>query len=242
MKELILEGGIKVREQVETLIRGGTIETPIDENIVFPELRKKDRYIWSLLFFSGYLKCLEEFPDPLRLRCRLGVPNLEVQVIYRDIVSGWIEASFENDKLQVMLRSLVEGDIDRFERLLNEFVITTLSYYDAKGRNPEAVFQAFVLGLLLNLGDEYEVSSNRELGYGRYDVLVLPRDRGKAAVVMELKSIAGRYQEDPGKALEAAEAQIGQRAYAAELEARGFARVLKLAVVSDGKRVWVRVV
>ena len=240
VKELLLESDLDVRGQVESLIRGDAIESIIDENIVFPELRKKERHLWSLLFFSGYLKCLDSRVEDDCLVCRLGAPNREVRYIYREIVSGWIEESFSNVKLQAMLKSLVEGDIDRFERLLGEFVLTTLSYYDTKGKNPEAVFQAFVLGLLLNLGRDYEISSNRELGYGRYDVLVLPRDRGRTAVLMELKSIAGPHQEDAEKALEAARAQIEKRAYAAELEARGYRQVLRLAVVSDGKRVWVR--
>lgn len=240
VKELTIGGGLEVREQVETLIRGGAIESIIDENIVFPELRKRSHNLWSLLFFSGYLKCVEKIYEPRRLRCRLSVPNQEVRYIYEEIIAGWIEESFENAKLQAMLKALVTEDLDRFERLLNEFVLTTLSYFDAKGKNPEAVFQAFVLGLLLNLDRDYEVSSNRELGYGRYDVLVLPKDRSRIAVLMELKSIAGFYRQEPEQALAEAKEQVEKRAYAAELEAKGYTHVLRLAVVSDGKRVWVR--
>ena len=98
-----------------------------------------------------------------------------------------------------------------------------------------------MLGLLLNLGREYEISSNRELGYGRYDVLVTPReDRTRPAILMEMKSITGFYEEEPEKAIKDAMEQINTRAYAKELEARGFENILRIVVVSDGKKVWVR--
>jgi len=241
VRELIVEGGLDVRQQIERLMAGGAIESVIDRNIVFPDLRKKSRYLFSLFFFSGYLKCVDARLSEEDMVCTLRVPNREVRYIFRNIVSGWLEESFESAKLTAMLRALVTGDLDRFGRLLNEFVITTLSFFDTKGKNPEAVYQAFVLGLLLHLGREYEISSNRELGYGRYDILVLPRhDRSRPAVLLEMKSITGFYEEDPDKAIREAVEQIHTRAYARELEARGFANVLKVVVVSDGKRVWVR--
>jgi len=102
--------------------------------------------------------------------------------------------------------------------------------------------------MLLNLGQDYVVSSNRELGYGRYDVLALPRARQDAArrpdkrpaVLLEMKSISGLYQEDPEQAIATAMEQIHSREYARELEALGYSNVLKVVVVSDGKQVWVR--
>ncbi len=105
------------------------------------------------------------------------------------------------------------------------------------------MFQAFVLGMLLNLGQEYEISSNRELGYGRYDILALPRKGSTAkrpALLMEMKSITGFYTDDPKQAIAAAVEQIHSRAYARELAARGYEHVLCVVVVSDGKQVWVR--
>ncbi|HFC46729.1 MAG TPA: AAA family ATPase [Dissulfuribacter thermophilus] len=240
LKELIVEGGVSLRADMEKLIRGGTIESRIDENIVFPELKGSRKYIYSLLFFSGYLKCEEQRFIDDTLRCILSIPNREVRYIYREIISSWIEDSFENEKLNLMLRALIDGNIELFSRLLNEFVLTTLSYFDAKGKNPEAVFQAFILGMLLNLGNEYEITSNRELGYGRYDVLVLPKDRKRPAIIMEMKSIAGFYEEEPEKAIKDALKQIEDRGYDKELSARGYGHILRLAVVSDGKKVWVK--
>ncbi len=243
IKDLIMEGGLDIRENIKKLINGNSIDSVIDENIVFPDLKKKERYVYSLFFFSGYLKCVEERLEDDRLFCRLAIPNREVRYIFSNIISGWLEESFGNAKLIAMLKALVQGNLDQFERLLNEFVITTLSFFDAKGKNPEAVFQAFVLGMLLNLGQEYEISSNRELGYGRYDVLAVPiQDRSRPAVLMELKSITGFYEEEPESALQNAVEQIETRGYAKELQARGYENILKIVVVSDGKKVWVKAV
>lgn len=242
IKKLVINSGMDVRESVEQLIAGRTIQSIIDQNIVFPDLEKKKRYIYSLFFFSGYLKCLEQRQAAEQMECTLAIPNREVRYIFRNIIANWIEESFDNSKLTTMLRALVSGNIDQFSRLLNEFVITTLSFFDTKGRNPEAVYQAFVLGMLLNLGQEYEISSNRELGYGRYDILVMPRKtvKDRSAILMEMKGITGFYQEEPEKALQDAIKQIGRRAYARELEARGGENILRIVVVSDGKKVWVR--
>jgi hypothetical protein len=232
-----------VRENVERLIAGKTIDSVIDRNIVFPDLRKDETYIYSLFFFSGYLKCVEMRMEEEDIFCSLAIPNDEVLYIFENLVSKWLKESFGNAKLTAMLRALVNGNIDQFQRLLNEFVLTTLSFFDTKGKNPEAVYQAFVLGMLLNLGQEYEISSNRELGYGRYDILAVHKtDRGRPAILMEMKSITGFYKEEPDKAIKEAMEQIGKRAYAKELDARGFTDVLKIVVVSDGKKVWVRVV
>ena len=141
-----------------------------------------------------------------------------------------------------MLEALVTKRIDLFERLLNDFVVSTLSYFDTKGKNPEAVYQGFIAGMLLNLAPEYEIKTNREAGYGRYDILVKPKDKKKTAVILELKSIAGIFEEEPEKALSRALAQIEEKGYARELLAEGYQDILKLAVVSDGKKVWVKVV
>jgi len=210
IRDLIINGGMDVRENIERLIAGKTIESVIDPNIVFPDLGSDETCLYSLFFFSGYLKCVSRRMDEEELICELApCLNREVRYIFKKIITSWLRKSFGNRKLSAMLNALVEGNLDLFERLLREFVITTLSFFDAKGKNPEAVFQAFVLGMLLNLGQDYAVSSNRELGYGRYDVLVLPRARQDAArrpderpaILLEMKSISGLYQEDPEQAI-----------------------------------------
>ncbi len=118
IRELVVEGGMEVRENVERLIQGQSIESVIDKNIVFPELRKRSRHIYSLFFFSGYLKYQSMRMVEDELLCELAAPNREVRYIFRNLVSAWLEESFANEKLTVMLRALVEGRMEQFERLL----------------------------------------------------------------------------------------------------------------------------
>jgi hypothetical protein len=241
IRKLLEEAGLEFREALQRLLQGGSVTSQIDENISFPDLTKSTKHIYSLLFFSGYLKCSRLWYEDVTAFCELTIPNKEVWSIYRDIISSWVEASYENEKLKLMLEALVTKRVDLFERLLNDFVVSTLSYFDTKGKNPEAVYQGFIAGMLLNLGPEYEVKTNREAGYGRYDILVKPKDREKTAVILELKSIGGIFEEEPEKALSEALLQIEERGYARELMVEGYTDILKLAVVSDGKRVWVKV-
>ena len=128
-----------------------------------------------------------------------------------------------------------------FEEILNDFVITTLSYFNTGGRKDvERVYQAFILGLLVNLSIDYEVTSEKESGYGRYDISIVPKDikdKSKKAIIMELKRIdSGETAED---ALKSALTQIEEKKYEAGILAQGIRDIDKLGVVFDGKKVWV---
>jgi len=103
-------------------LRGDSINSQIDSNIVFPEIDRDDKNIYSLLFFSGYLKCLDKELIDKKYYCNLTIPNKEVKYIFENIVSSWINESFRYNRLELLLNSLVEGDIDIFEKLFSEFV------------------------------------------------------------------------------------------------------------------------
>ena len=237
VRMLIEEGPSGFKQDITLLLNGESIENIIDENIVFPDLKNSTKYIYSLLYFSGYLRCTEKKLVEEDTVCVLCLPNKEVRYIYRNIISNWVEKGFQNDKLKQMYRALIDGNIEEFELILNDFVITTLSYFDAKGQEPEAVYLGFIAGMLIGLGSEYSVKTNRESGYGRYDVLVKPRDKNKQAIIMELKSVNKTRHKDFDKSIQEALQQIEDRAYSKELQAEGYSNILKLAIVSDGKMV-----
>ncbi len=135
---------------------------------------------------------------------------------------------------------MFEGDIDIFEKLFSEFVFETLSFYDVNRKNEEAVYHAFLLGILINLRD-YEVISNRESGLGRVDIILLHKnDKNRLAIIMELKTIDEFEQETKEKALRNALEQIEEKKYEIEVKKRGYNNILKMAVVFDGKRVWIK--
>jgi hypothetical protein len=240
IRMLIEEGPSGFKQDITTLLSGESIESVIDENIVFPDLKNSTKYIYSLLYFSGYLKCMKKKMIEEDIVCSLCIPNKEVRYIYRNIISNWLEKGFQNDKLKQMYKSLIQGEIEEFELILNDFVITTLSYFDAKGKEPESVYLGFIAGMLIGLGPEYQVKTNRESGYGRYDVMVVPEDKNKQAIIMELKSVNKTKHKDFDKSIKEALKQIQDKGYAKEIKAMGYNNILKLAIVSDGKEVRVQ--
>ncbi|RHR53950.1 AAA family ATPase [Parabacteroides sp. AF17-28] len=240
LRHLLADGPSQIRMGVESLIQGEPIRSVINDKLAFPDLLAKPTNIWSFMLFSGYLKASDPVlnNDDL-IEYELQIPNREVKTVYRTIIQSWIDGGpVKNDRLELMLQALRAGDIEYFEELLNDFVVHTFSYYDTNGREPEKVYQAFLLGLLAGMSD-YEVSSNRESGFGRYDILLRPKGGKGQAVIMELKRL--RPTETVEKALSSALQQIEDKQYDAVLRQDGFTDILKMAITFDGKRVWIKI-
>lgn len=239
LRHLLADGPSQIRDGVEALIQGDPVRSVINDKLAFPDLLDKATNIWSFLLFSGYLKA----SDPVMLsnklyEYKLEVPNLEISTVFETIIQNWIDGGpVKNDRLERMLQALRLGDIEYFEELLNDFLVNTLSYYDTSGRDPEKVYQAFLLGLLAGMSD-FEISSNREAGFGRYDILLHPKNGQGQAIIMELKRL--RPKETVEQALASALKQIEDKQYAATLRDAGFTDILKMAITFDGKQVWIQ--
>ena len=241
LRHLLADGPSQIRMGVESLIQGEPIRSVINDKLAFPDLLAKPSNIWSFMLFSGYLKATDPVlnNDDL-IEYELQIPNREVKTVYRTIIQCWIDGGpVKNDRLELMLQALKENNMPIFQRTLNDFVVNTLSYYDTSGREPEKVYQAFLLGMLVSSG-AYEVSSNRESGLGRYDILLRPRDLSRQGVIMELKLYDPMYDESVESVLDSALRQIEDKQYAATLRAAGVTDILKMAITFDGKRVWVK--
>ncbi len=240
LKHLINISSLNFKKSLEAWLNGESIRTEIDSNIVFSEIEKNDKNIYSLLFFSGYLKCINKELINKTYHCDLTIPNKEVHYIFRNIISSWLNDSFRDDRLNLLLQALINGDIEVFEELFSEFVLETLSFYDVNQKNEEAVYHAFLLGILINLTD-YEVISNREAGLGRVDIILLNKeDKNRLAIIMELKRINKFREKTKEMALKNALKQIENKRYELEVKKRGYSNILKMGVVFDGKRVWVK--
>ena len=241
LRHLLADGPSQIRMGVESLIQGEPIRSVINDKLAFPDLLSEASNIWSFMLFSGYLKAT----DPVKnnddlMEYTLQVPNREVRTVFFTIIRSWINnGPVKNDRLELMLQALKEKNMPIFQRILNDFVVNTLSYYDTSGREPEKVYQAFLLGMLVSSG-AYEVSSNRESGLGRYDILLRPRDLSLQGVIMELKLYDPVYDESVESVLDSALQQIEDKQYAATLRAAGVTDILKMAITFDGKRVWVK--
>ncbi len=129
--------------------------------------------------------------------------------------------------------------METFETLFAEMVKNSFSVHDF-GEESEKVYQAFVIGLLVWLSGRYEMKSNRESGYGRYDVMLIPRDLTAAGIIIEFKKVNTKRRETKDRAFAAAFEQIEEKNYAAELQQRGVQHLRKLVIVFKGKQVWVK--
>ncbi|MCP5046395.1 MAG: AAA family ATPase, partial [bacterium] len=238
---LLSKGGLELRKELEQLIRGETIEKAIDEDIVLKDVYSDDDLLWSFLLMGGYLKQTGERRDAAtdKMVYTLSTPNLEVRTIYKRIIGRYFSTKIENEKLEIMLKALIEGDIKLFEKMLRKVVAAVFSYHDFGGE-PEKVYHALVAGLLIWITNTHEIKSNRESGYGRYDIMIIPQDLRQTGYVIEFKAVDEEENETVETAVKAALAQIQEKKYETELIQRGIKHNKKLAIVFKGKDVTVK--
>jgi len=186
-RQISAKNATEIRTDINNLLEGKAITKIIDENIIFSDFHNKKDLIWSLLVFSGYLNSIKTISLK---RHNLVIPNKEIEFLFREIVLEWLdrEVNVGFSTLLAMTKSLTTNNIPEFERHFKTVMQDTFSYFDIH-TEPERVYQAYVLGLLGMLGDDYIIKSNRESGSGRYDILLLPkqqeirhRDRDQATV------------------------------------------------------------
>lgn len=237
IKRLLLKGDQGIKMELEDLIAGGSITKDIDENIVMGEVEDSNENLWSFLLLSGYLKTLKKETICGMRQCELQIPNRECLVFYKNIVRKWFLESMTSKKYEELLRTLTTGDIENFGYVFKRFVLNNLSYFDVSGREPEKVYHAFVLGMLVSLSDNYEVKSNKESGFGRYDVMIIPKDASKYGIIIEFKKIDELSKESIEEATEKALKQIEDKKYESELLERGIKNIIKLAIVFKNKEV-----
>jgi hypothetical protein len=240
LRNMLKDSTTGIKTELQDLLKGIPVVKRIDENIVMRDIINDDITIYSFLLFSGYLKAFDKAIVEDRALYKLLIPNSEIQIIFEDIILKWFAESFSSEQLQKMLKALTSGEVKIFEMILNDFVLQTLSYFDTQRQNVERVYQAFILGLLVNLSANYEINSEKESGYGRYDIAILPKDNSKIAILMELKKIDELNEETKDEALESALQQIEEKKYDTDLINRGYNKIIKMAVTFDGKRVWVK--
>ena len=238
MKQLIAQGTDDFKADLEELLKEGVIGKNIDEGIVFPQLHQSPTAVWSLLLYCGYLT-LDETPS-YGTPCRLRIPNTEVKMLYKTMILDWFEQSIHERKYQMLLSSLTTGDSDTFSRIFQEFMLSSVSVFDVPAEESEKIYHGFVLGMLIGLGDRYEVKSNRESGLGRYDVMIIPKNPNELGIVMEFKKIDRFEKITLEAAVESALVQIETKHYAQELKSRGIKRILYLGFAFHGKEVLIR--
>jgi hypothetical protein len=237
IKRLLSRGTKETKECLEELIKGNTITKIVDDHIVMKEVDEDEENIWSFLTMSGYLKPVKQELVRGKMKCELKIPNEEVHIFYENLIEKWFKESLTSQNYNIMLKALITKDVEVFGGFFERFVLNNVSYFDVSGTEPEKVYHAFVLGMIVSLNNEYEVKSNKESGYGRYDVMLIPRDSSKLGIIIEFKKIDDFMNKNIDIAIEEALKQIEDNKYEAELIDRGVSDILKLAIVFKGKKV-----
>ncbi len=248
VNSLIQRGSKAVKRTVEDLLAGKSFQAQIDEQVVFNQLEGKEDAVWSLLLATGYLKVIDTEPfsgdrenEPYYT---LVLTNREVRMMFKNMVKGW----FSGDSVQTVYNDFIQAMLDDNVRMMNAFMnkvaLHTFSSFDSGNKpseeaEPERFYHGFVLGMVVNMADAYEVRSNRESGFGRYDVMLEPRNQDGKAFIFEFK-VLNPYEDEQTLAdtLAAAHRQIEEKKYETELIARGFApeRIRKYGFAFQGKQ------
>uniref|UniRef100_UPI0040576069 AAA family ATPase n=1 Tax=Acetatifactor sp. TaxID=1872090 RepID=UPI0040576069 len=245
--KLLREGNRGIKEKFEALLGGEMIESPIDEQIVYNQLDGNERAIWSLLLASGYLKVLfyesyGDIPDGAQPKYELALTNFEVKLMFQNMIRGWFteaEADY-ND----FIKALRIGDKKAMNAYMNRVALDTFSYFDTgnrpSGAEPERFYHGFVLGLIVELQNRYLITSNRESGFGRYDVMLEPKNPEEDdAIILEFKVHDPEDEATLADTVQEALKQIENKQYAAQLVARGIPakRIRSYGFAFEGKRV-----
>lgn len=243
MGKLIREGNKNIKQNFEELMQGKKLHVRLDEQVVYNQLSEDENAIWSLLLASGYLKVVgTEFSERTgRLSYELALTNKEVKIMFENMIHGWFARGDGN--YNEFVKALLLGDLDAMNEYMNRVSLNMFSYFDTGkssfGAEPERFYHGFVLGLMVDLRERYLLTSNRESGFGRYDVMLEPKEKKDDAIILEFKVFRPGKEQGLEDTVQAALKQIEEKDYAAALRAKGIPQewIRKYGFAFRGKEV-----
>lgn len=245
VSKLIQSASVEIKEKMEDLIKKESILVNFDEQIVFEQIHQNENAVWSLLVASGYLKVEDvDYRGILREPWyQLQITNLETLSMFQTMFRGWFENPMAN--YGSFVKALMSGDIEAMNYYMNKVALATFSYFDVgsgstETMEPERFYHGFVLGLMAEQMEDFEIRSNRESGFGRYDIMMIPHDPVKnPAIIIEFKVCSRTRKETLEDAVQSALQQITDKKYEAELLAQGIPkeRIRHYGFAFEGKKV-----
>lgn len=238
--KLVLKKSYTIKEKIERLLKDEEIEVKVNFETIIKGIEKREDNVWGLFIGTGYLK-VTEVVDEINNIYKVKIPNYEIRSLFEQIVQNWFSDKVMGNDLRSILKDLVDMNIREFEKKFKKLVREMFSYMDVGENTAENFYHAFVLGMLVGLKDTYYVRSNRESGYGRYDIMLEPKEKEANAFIMEFKIYDEDDEETIEKTLENAKCQIEQKGYETELRSRGYENITKMVYAFKGKEVKIEI-
>ena len=236
LRQLMKQTDAEQKESLLSLLQGDSVTAVIREGVIYDDIGENPDALYTMLLTTGYLTAIHKQSTFGGQLCRLVIPNREVKDAYRAEVLERMRGRLAASSLLLMMEDLVAGHVVPFSKTLERYIAYLVSSYDAA--NKESFYHGFLLGMTALFVPEYVVESNRESGYGRFDIAIFPKDTSKAGVLMEFKAADSEAQLED-KADEALR-QIEEKQYGTEFEKRGISKVWKYGIAFCGKQVHVK--
>ena len=232
--EIITEASPAIEDDLLKLMKGESVTTYVDTGVIYPEIKKKPSSVFSFLLTTGYLRIQSMYPltDGV-IMCEASIPNREISGVYvTEIIDRFPKGGIESAAVGIQ-QAIIKKDFERLQKLLEDYVIQTVSCFDPGN---EGFYQGFMIGICAIFSNRYYVRSNRESGYGRFDIQLEPMNKDLPGFIFELK-FDRNPEADLDALLEEAVGQIEKKRYDVELQSRGIKEIIKIGIAFAGRRV-----
>lgn len=232
IREVLAEATPDIMERLELLMQGKTFVTSVDTGVIYPQIKRDPASVYSFLLVAGYLKAVSY--DYTYEMCEVALPNKEISFVYSKEILSQLETVISRSATTSIQEALYKMDLPALQKKLGEFLVQSISFHDAAS---ESFYHGLTLGLCAMMEDRYRITSNREAGYGRFDIQMFPLKRHLPGVLIELKAGKNCTEEQLEELAQTALQQIKDRAYEAELVAQGAKTILRYGLAFSGKKV-----